>query len=150
MGRGRGGEFERLREHWYAKLRESGFQDIERPGARDPYSHFALTDSASSRLSRMDPTRFQANTEYWVLASRFLLTHEFRTDLERECFALYADGLSYRAIALVVHRNHTRVYQILKPVIGGAFHRFIRQHLSERACLDIADECEPERAEDAC
>lgn len=88
-----------LRAHWYRRLRESGFRDIE------------ACDPERNRLAyaiALGPAVRQANAEYYALAAEYLATAEFPTALEQAIWELHADGQTVREIARVV--GCTRMY----------------------------------------
>jgi len=48
---------------------------------------------------RFDPVRFEARQKYYDNAQKFLLIHNFSTEIEREVWELHADGKSLREIS---------------------------------------------------
>ena len=81
-----------LQREWYGKLAASGFEDIE---TGPHHAGLLKTDK------RIDPTRvedYDAQAEYYRRAGLFLHAHRFRSRLERDMWAMHADGRPLRDI----------------------------------------------------
>lgn len=137
-------ELEALRREWYGKLTATGFEDIEYLGAGDPYSHLSLKDPASELAHRIHPAVWESRSEYWALVGKFAHVHHFSTELERECWEHFAAGCTYRQIARLVGRHHTRVFQLVSRVLSGPFDRYLK--LSCSGALDDVTEVIPVRS----
>lgn len=86
-------EFAALKKLWYAKLKDSGFYDLET--FNNKYIRKMWNGSLVSTRMRRD-----AKQDYYLLAGRWTHTYEnFRSDAEKEIWSLYADGLSTHQIA---------------------------------------------------
>ncbi len=85
--------FDELQAVWDKKLAESGFKDAEQR------SDGNLKDWDSLRFQRWyGPEEFRIKAEYYQAAGRFLHDYEFKSDIERQIWALHADGVSIRDI----------------------------------------------------
>lgn len=83
-------DFEALQDEWNARLRASGFRDIESPSGDIEQRHL----KASTRL-KMDA----GASEYMDAARAFLYTHTFRNEHDRRTWELHVEGETNRAIA---------------------------------------------------
>lgn len=86
-------EFKALRDAWYAKLEQSGFKDLERPGGSLRDDHFI------AKRRRWALEKIQALQDYYDRASEYLWEGKFRNKQEREVWRLHADGKTFTAIA---------------------------------------------------
>ena len=100
-----------LEREWAAKLKASGFQDLEgadrdgalsRRGLLHPVDDTAEEDAALADRMRAG----EAQTE-WRLS--VLHTHKFRNATERRVWQLYAEGIPLRAIATQLGCSYKRV-----------------------------------------
>lgn len=87
-----------LQNHWYQKLKENGFNDIE-----DTSSPREMLKSWHSTLfiHRYEKERFTARQQYFEIVTQFLHSHEFESELEREIWFLHSEGKSLREIATI-------------------------------------------------
>lgn len=88
-------QFKELRAHWYQRLEESGFEDIE-----DLDSPLELLKTWHSNIFRKRHSieDFVATQEYYAVATSFFYNHDL-TPLQREIWQLHCDGLPFRKIA---------------------------------------------------
>jgi len=82
-----------LKREWYAKLRASGFQDIE---TGDEHDGLLKTDK---RFQDGHESADAAQAEYYRLASSFLYEHRFKTPRDRRIWEAHAEGVPMREIA---------------------------------------------------
>lgn len=76
--------FEKLTRDWTAKLRDSGFRDIEAPGGM---------------ISQRQPVASRVEDVAGLEAARaFLHAHEFASEWDREVWEMHTDGVSNRGI----------------------------------------------------
>lgn len=92
-------EFKKLKKLWYQKLKEIGFEDVEQnpdsnkePYLKEWHSHYFQ--------GRHNPAGFLIQREYYYRASQFLNSYNFESELERNIWALHANGKSYRQITI--------------------------------------------------
>jgi len=102
-----------LKKIWYAKLKESGFQDIE------------YYEESSYGMNRFDkhpenPEVMQARADYYQMSTHFLSDHSFESDFEKDIWEIHADGISIRNITKVlfekqgIKTSKTKVGKIVK------------------------------------
>ena len=92
-------EYEKLKTIWYKRLKKSGFTDIER-NEKD------FNGGGSSRFARSRYiAELPARTEYYNLANRFLLEHEFTSELERIIWEYHANGIGSRNMAKLLRQT---------------------------------------------
>ncbi len=124
-------DFKALDTEWRKKLKDSGFEDIERPDGN-------LKDGASSSNFKKRPEYDQSKAEYYRLAGQFL--HEwpspFRTsksgtgEWKKRIWELHANGKSIREIIKIVDPEG-------KEAFGTMFHK-IRTTLARLAKVMVA------------
>jgi len=99
-------ELKALQKHWYKKLKDEGFNDIE-----DTNSPRELLKQWHSTYFYRHYTveTFQDKQDYWRTCSRFLHSHTFQTVHEKKVWELYCDGQSLRQIADQLRTKKKRV-----------------------------------------
>jgi hypothetical protein len=88
-------DFETLQKIWYKKLKESGFEDIEKPDGQLKVRS-ALFNSKSF-LKTID-----SKITYYYLADDFLHTHTFTNSLEQTIWEYHINAISTRDIAKIL------------------------------------------------
>lgn len=109
-------DFKRLQAHWYRKLRESGFTDIESSDTPDGLkSH---TEWNARRLGMtsdgydLPDLRFQ----YYSMATEFLWRFEFSVQLHQRIWAFHAHGFSLREIGRLVGKDKDHVHGVVRSL----------------------------------
>lgn len=100
-------EYERVRDVWYKKLADDGFNDIE-------LVWFGGRGTSRSEQWK-DPDLRQATVDYYCMAQHFLNEYEFDTEVEKIMWEYYSNGLSFREIAKVL--NKTKVTKTNKDAV---------------------------------
>lgn len=103
-------EFERLKDEWYKKLKESGFEDIESDETR--------LKKWSSQFGRMDHSVIQIRESYYQMATRFFNEHNFDTDLDKVIWLYHSEGIGSREIVdtlakVNIQTSHTIICRII-------------------------------------
>ena len=119
-------EVTKLQKEWYKKLKDDGFQDLEycdrsmspydllRGGSKFSPIHDTQTGKEGAEVE------FNATESYYMRARSFTHTGEFKTEIHKEVWRQFAEGLSIRAIGTNVGFSHSKVKRILdkyKPLI---------------------------------
>lgn len=86
-------EFKKLQADWDAKLKESGFEDIERNHTF--LKRFHKDDMLDTFSNHDGATRM----EYFAAAGRFLYDYQWESLVDRTVWELHCQGLSVREIA---------------------------------------------------
>ena len=110
-------EFIDIQNEWYAKLRDSGFSDLEwldkksgrgqnTPFLRKPLVNFLQT--------------FELSTQnHYILAQSFLTHGNFDTEVDRFLWFMYCEGFSYRQMLPVLQQQmllKRSVYWVCKRI----------------------------------
>lgn len=109
-------KYEKLRNIWYKKLKDDGFNDIEH---RDD-SLKRWTEDLVSYYDNIDLWR--AKETYYQLSDKFLSEHEFKNNLEKTIWEYHANGISVREIAetlkklKVIKINYWSVWYIVNKL----------------------------------
>jgi hypothetical protein len=85
-------KFKKLKERWYKKLSDAGFEDVE-------YDENHLREYDSSITRRYDVHQIGPKAEYYRLAGQFFYDHKFDTARDKSIWDLHSQGLSVTAIA---------------------------------------------------
>lgn len=92
--------FQALRDMWYKKLKDEGFEDAEAgPYLKEWHSFYFQ--------ARHEPSSFLIKQNYFYRANHFLLTHDFDSYLDKSIWELHAKGISVRDIATALKDTHT-------------------------------------------
>ena len=127
------GEYVKLRDQWYRRLKAQGFEDIEfgicAAGVRELPWPTGTVSSAKRRTARdvnvpvpIDEERsaadFHDNYTYWALCRQFLNSQSRNRPKRRErrVWALHCEGLKGREISRRLRLNKNTVQRILHRV----------------------------------
>lgn len=86
-----------LQREWDKKLKDSGFKDIE---DRESPREMLKSWHSTMFVHRFDEGRFTARQKYYELATQFLTSHNFQSEVDREVWRLHTEGESLRKIAM--------------------------------------------------
>jgi hypothetical protein len=92
-----------LQREWYAKLKASGFEDIETGGE----DGLLKTDK---RIEDGRGDEYQASAEYYRRAGRFLHARRWEDVTERRIWELHAAGMGMNEIARSERHGNTKVH----------------------------------------
>lgn len=81
---------------WDSILKKDGFVDIE---DRDSPNEWLKTWHSQIFANRYNQELFHARQHYFEMATHFLHSYEFDSELEREVWFLHSEGKSLREIA---------------------------------------------------
>jgi hypothetical protein len=93
-----------LQREWYAKLKASGFQDIE---TGDEHSGLLKTDK---RFEAGRGEEYRASAEYYQRASVLLHHRRWPDARERRIWEMHAEGVGMNEIARAAHAGNTLVH----------------------------------------
>lgn len=111
----------RLTTEWYARLKESGFEDIE---WYDSTTGKGQNSSMLKRPANAIAKKYNTNTEFhYKLCRNFQTFYDFKSTKDAELFELYTEGLSYREIYQVfkssgLKTSLTSVFNRLKALLA--------------------------------
>jgi hypothetical protein len=91
-------DYKKLRTKWYAKLKKSGFKDIE---ADD--DHLKVWSSKFSEQKSV--TTWEAKEAYYYMANHFLNTYKFKSNLDRIIWEYHSNAISVRSIAKLLNKT---------------------------------------------
>ena len=107
-----------LKKHWYKKLKDSGFDDIEYAGGTMRIGH-------PRRTAIWDPFLRECTEEYYAMCTNFLNEYKFKNNLERAIWEYYSNGLSVREISVIlkglktkrkIGKSHDSVWRLIKDL----------------------------------
>lgn len=101
-------DLDKLQKVWYAKLKETGFDDIEysNGGLRKAYQANA-NSSVKNQIGRQ---------EYYAKAAEFAEHYIFKSERNKEIWILYSEGLSLSEIGKKMNLSKPRIDQIIKEI----------------------------------
>lgn len=112
-------DFKKLKAEWDAKLKASGFDDIEY-GNGDLLKH-----SSSNRTSHHDGGPWEPKAEYYRLAHYFLNEFKFKTRLEEIVWTYHSEGISVRNIVITL--NKVRRKKVVRMTVWRIIERLRTQ-----------------------
>lgn len=118
-----------LKREWYAKLRKSGFEDIEQNESK-------LKRWSSSSFKYYPGQLAQIKQEYYYMATHFLHDYKFETPLESAIWEYHANGISAREIAKILKKAKIKnmgrgnVWLILQKLRKAMLTLYYYQHES--------------------
>jgi len=95
-------EFDLLKDEWYQKLKDDGFDDVEQDENK-----LKKWSSGSNRFHG-EPLNWEAKATYYQMASSFLEEYKFATKREQIIWEYHANGLSTREIAKTLNKLRTQ------------------------------------------
>jgi hypothetical protein len=108
-------EYERIRDVWYKKLKDEGFEDIE-------HADGSINSGMPRSFGWNDADLRQLTQDYYCMANHFLNEYEFESELEKTMWDYHTNGLSIRNItkilndAKVTETNRIRVWKTIKKL----------------------------------
>lgn len=99
-------KFKRLKAEWDKKLLETGFDDIE----NEDGSLKASTDSRTIANALKEKEEREA---YYIIATQFLHSHQFKNDTEKKIWAEHCEGTGIRNIAKLVKLTNYKTYSTI-------------------------------------
>ena len=119
----------KLQKKWYAKLKNSGFEDAEQNETqlKSWHSHKYLKHStkfiySDGNQKYIDVAKsMKAKQDYFILAEHFLNSHKFADELEKFIWLNHSEGLGIREIVAQLDKRkiknaHERVFRTVKKL----------------------------------
>lgn len=125
-------ELQRLTEEWYAKLKASGFDDIEATGGHIMKGTFNHT--------RLNPERVSMISNHYRLASHFLHDHKWDDETQRHIWKLYCEGVVCRKIAQTIGIHYVKVHRLIKAIARGPFKSYRENQNDKCEILNITSD----------
>lgn len=116
-------DFRKLQAHWYARLKEDGFEDLE---YFHPDGEAADTLLDKHKIVRADraPEVMEHTAEFYRLCGLFLHDYAFESELDRNIWELFTEGTTYRAIASRLKISMRKTFQTITRLRTGAFEEY--------------------------
>jgi hypothetical protein len=111
MGQRKNSDFKKVQAHWYQKLKNEGFKDIEDTRSED---RLLLTWHSRYFVYKYSSLGFQSKQVYFEMAQDFLNEHPFASDWDIQVWTLHTEGLSIREIARKLDTKRCRVELTIK------------------------------------
>lgn len=86
--------FLKLKNEWYKKLKDAGFNDIEK-------TEYKLINHQhpAPKMMAEDSPRYRQQEEYYTMARHFATNHTFASETDRFVWELHSEGIGYRSIS---------------------------------------------------
>lgn len=101
--------FLEIEARWYAKLKESGFNDIE----DTKHDLRPLKSWHSLRWLKTDPDSIRAKFNYYTNANHFLAIYQFENNEHKLIWMLHCEGLSIREIEKQLSLSRSSIHKII-------------------------------------
>lgn len=98
-------ELKKLQQEWYKRLEDEGFEDIEQDEEHLKVWH------GHSFSNKFSPDLFEAKTEYYQAAGRFLHEYAFSDETEKTIWEQHANGISIRNIVKTLTKQGVKTYK---------------------------------------
>lgn len=111
-------EFIELKDQWYQKLKEEGFEDLEDESQyikKIQHLHFF----------RWTPLKIQTQRDYYIHCEYFLNSHSFKKEQHRKIWELYTKGVPFRKISEKVDQGLKEVHQTVKRLRKKMWERLL-------------------------
>jgi hypothetical protein len=105
-----------VRKKWYAKLKKTGFKDIEK-------NDYTLKEYSSIFAKDKAVRSWDAKTAYYYMATQFLNTYKFSSELDRIIWEYHTNAISIRNITKILNKtkvlrtNRDAIWQILRQLV---------------------------------
>jgi hypothetical protein len=104
-------ELEKAQKIWYKKLKDSGFEDVEKDEENlIKYSSrfFNCRVGGSPFNKESSQSFYEAKEEYYRIAGHFLHDNKFKDEFEKKVWDLHSQGISFRDIAIKVRTKQNK------------------------------------------
>ena len=98
--------FEQLKKHWYKKLKDTGFRDIEF-SEESPY----LIDDYMRSAKAVTRSNLKSIAEHYRLASEFYWIHTFKRKYDKLVWQLYVEGKTERETVRILSKSRYKHYR---------------------------------------
>lgn len=98
-------KFKALQNKWYSKLKDSGFNDIERDGDQ------LKTDPMQNVTTFYNQDCFEAKQTYYRMVGEFLHNYKFEDIKERLIWELHSEGVSIRDSVIELKKRGYKAYK---------------------------------------
>ncbi len=111
-------DYQAQKKYWYAKLKQSGFDDIE-------LSDTTLKLGSEQFRRARSMQGWQAKAAYYQMASNFLNDHRFANRLERIIWQYHSEGISVRDISITLNKAKTH-RKMSKDIVWAIVNRLTK------------------------
>ncbi len=94
-------DFQQLKDTWYAKLKDSGFEDAEA-------NEHSLKSWCTQFSRERSLKSYKAKAEYYYRAEHFLNSHKFASAFDRIVWEYHTNGLSIRDIVNTLKKTKNK------------------------------------------
>jgi hypothetical protein len=97
--------FKALQDEWYEKLKNAGFNDIERS--------FEFHSKIFQQKIERHNVMVKENSDYYVKAVEFFYIYDFENLRDKQIWLLHANGDSIRKIGSVIKLEKSQVHRLI-------------------------------------
>lgn len=109
-------DFKKLKDKWYKKLEDSGFEDAE----SDEYN---LKSWSSVFFLKNTLESWQAKATYYQMASNFLEEYKFDSNIEKAIWEYHANGISARNTSALLKKAKVKSIATSKSKISETVYK---------------------------
>lgn len=125
----------KLQKEWYAKLEETGFNDIEyfeeKHDRLEPKMHLLKSNLPTPNIIEIKPDmKLNTGTDketFYILARRFTFTHKWENADQKRMWELYAEGYCPNSIKDIMKLSQSRrtisrrINELTKVMLNSKF-----------------------------
>ena len=105
-------QYRKLQQKWYAKLKKSGFEDIEE-------SEYKLKRYDSEWFNKhVDSLRHHSTSQYYVRCHQFGQSYKFESKREEKIWMNYCNGYTLEQIEELVPLKKSQIANIINKLKG--------------------------------
>jgi len=101
--------FKQLQKEWYAKLKKSGFKDIEKTEYVFVNHLHRVPKPMKEKAYLGEQPRWKIQEEYYTNARHFATNYEFPSELDAAIWTYHSEGLGCRAIAKILNDANIKI-----------------------------------------
>jgi hypothetical protein len=117
-------EFKDLKSKWYKRLKDAGFDDIERQDLEGENGSILKTAAMENIKRSYTVDQFKIKEEYYRLAGQFLNSNKFRSEIDRQIWAMHCEGISIRNIIKALKEKKLTAY---RDLVHGAIKKLVKE-----------------------
>lgn len=118
-------KFERLKAKWYKKLKQTGFEDIEKDE-----SHLKRSSQSYHKDMNRIGYDWRSRAQYFQMATNFLNEYRFVDDFEKNIWMYHSEGLTVVNISEILKKVYKKKRASGRDVVDRAIQRLRKSMFS--------------------
>lgn len=96
-------DYKKLRDEWYKRLADLGFEDIE--GNEDQLKAWHSIKFQKKGKNNTNPANHESKANYYYYATHFLNNHKFEKEIHKLIWEEHTNGVGYRNITKMLTKD---------------------------------------------